>query len=113
MQAQQGGTAPSERQVRTQALNDIVNTAIIAHYAQQHGIKATTKEVDQRYNATKTGLERQAKQPVRLDHFQAFVQQGGRIDSDLGTISPGWVLQGISGSCIYQGAGWAIPKGAA
>ena len=37
----------------------------------------------------------QPEQPVRLDDFEALVHQGRRVDRDLLTHLPGWVLEGI------------------
>src|SRR5579875_3148917 len=59
---QQGSSPPSERQVRSQALTDIVDTAVIDHYAQQHGITATAREIQQQYTGMETQIEQQAQQ---------------------------------------------------
>src|SRR5438552_12335827 len=49
---QQGVPAPDERRIRAQALTDIIATAVINHYARQHGIAATAREVQRQYDAT-------------------------------------------------------------
>jgi parvulin-like peptidyl-prolyl isomerase len=52
---QPGITVPTEQQIRSQALNSVVDTAVINHYAQQHGITATAQEVQQQYDAVRAG----------------------------------------------------------
>ncbi len=82
MQAQQqGSAAPDERQIREQALADIVDTAIIAHYAGQHHITASAHEVQQQYNATKTQIEAQAQQSGQSVTFAAVLKQYGYTEA--------------------------------
>ena len=66
---QPGMTVPTERQIRSQALSGVIDTAVINHYAQQHGIKATAQEVQRQYDAVQTQIAQQALQtgqPVTL-----------------------------------------------
>jgi len=48
---QPGSPLPSETQIRSAALNSLIDRAVVDHYAGQHGITATQAEVQQRYNA--------------------------------------------------------------
>lgn len=78
LQAQQQGAAPpDERQIRTEALTDIVTIAVINHYAQQHSIKATAREVQQQYTATQKQIEQQAQQSGQPVTFAQVLTQFG------------------------------------
>jgi len=61
-----------------------------AYLAAELRLDRAVDELDQRVdhalvvNHHVDAVERQAEQPVCLDHFEAFVHQGGRIDGDLG-----------------------------
>jgi hypothetical protein len=71
-QAQQPGVpTPDARQIRSQALNGVVDTAVINHYAPQHGITATAQEVQRQYDAVQTQIEQQEQ---RSGHPVAFTQ---------------------------------------
>jgi parvulin-like peptidyl-prolyl isomerase len=74
---QQGGSAPDERQIRTQALTDMITTAVINHYARQRGITAAARAVQQRYDATRTQIEQQARQAGQSVTFTAVLKQYG------------------------------------
>src|SRR5205085_2108280 len=76
-QQQQGVPTPSARQIRSQALTGIVDTAVINHYARQHGITATAQEVQRRYDTVKTQIEQQAQRtPQRVTFTQVLTQYG-------------------------------------
>ena len=78
IQAQQQGAAPpTERQIRTQALNTIITTAVINHYAAQHGITATAQEVQRQYNAAKQQIEQQARQASQKITFEQVLKRFG------------------------------------
>ncbi len=48
---QPGSPPPTETQIRTAALNGLIQRAVIVHYAGQHGITVTPAEVQQAYNS--------------------------------------------------------------
>ena len=48
---QPGSPLPTEAQLRSAALNSLIDRAVVDHYAGQHGITATPAEVQQRYSA--------------------------------------------------------------
>ncbi len=74
---QQGAAPPTERQIRAQALTTIINTAVIDHYAQQHGITATAHEVQQQYDTAKWQIEQQAKQAGQSITFEQVLKRFG------------------------------------
>ena len=53
------------------------------------------------------------EEPFGLDHFQAFVDQGGRVDGDLGTHSPGGMAQGVLRRHILEVRRFFASEGAA
>jgi parvulin-like peptidyl-prolyl isomerase len=62
MQQQPGAPMPDARQIRSQALNSVIDTAVINHYARQHGITATAQEVQRQYDAVQVRIAQQALQ---------------------------------------------------
>ncbi len=48
---QPGSPLPTEAQIRSSALNGLIQRAVVVHYAGQHGITATPAEVQQQYNS--------------------------------------------------------------
>lgn len=95
---QQGGAPPDERQVRTQALTDIVNTAIINNYAAQHGITVTDKQVQQQYDATKAQVEQQALQTGQPVTFTDVLKQYGYTEATLKNA----IRNGLIGNQVEQ-----------
>ena len=74
---QPGMIVPTERQIRSQALNSLIDTAVIDHYAQQHGITATAQEVQRRYDAVQMQLAQQALQTGQPVTFTDVLAQYG------------------------------------
>src|SRR6266404_5829540 len=50
------------------------------------------------------------EQPPRLDHLQPLVEQGGRIDGDLLSHVPTWMLQRLRHSDLRELLAWRLPK---
>lgn len=99
LQAQQQGAAPpNERQVRTQALTDIVTIAVINHYAQQHGIKATAHDVQKQYDATQKQIEQQARRSGQPVTFAQVLTQFGFTPASFKTA----LANNIVGSKVEQ-----------
>jgi len=48
---QPGSPLPTETQIRSSALNGLIDRAVVNHYAGQHGIMVTPAEVQQAYNS--------------------------------------------------------------
>ena len=76
-QQQPGITVPTEQQIRSQALNSVIDTAVIDHYAQQHGITATAQEVQRQYDAVRTQIQQQALQAGQPVTFTDVLTQYG------------------------------------
>jgi parvulin-like peptidyl-prolyl isomerase len=75
---QQPGTiVPTERQIRSQALNSLIDTAVIDHYAQQHGITATAQDVQRQYDMVQTQIAQQALQTGQAITFTDVLAQYG------------------------------------
>jgi hypothetical protein len=92
MQQQPGMTPPTEQQIRSQALNSVVDTAVIDHYAQQHGITATAQEVQRQYDAVQSRIEQQALQSgQRVTFTQVLTQYGFTTASFKTAIADGLV----------------------
>lgn len=51
---QPGSPLPTETQIRSAALNSLVDRAVVDHYASTHGITATDAEVQQQYDSYQT-----------------------------------------------------------
>src|SRR5919199_1711862 len=76
-QQQPGTIVPTERQIRSQALNSLIETAVIDHYAQQHGITATAQEVQRQYDVVQTQIAQQALQTGQPITFTDVLAQFG------------------------------------
>jgi parvulin-like peptidyl-prolyl isomerase len=76
-QQQPGTIVPTERQIRSQALNSLIDTAVIDHYAQQHGITATAQEVQRQYDVVQTQIAQQALQTGQPITFTDVLAQYG------------------------------------
>ena len=76
-QQQPGTFVPTERQIRSQALNSLIETAVIDHYAQQHGITATAQEVQRQYDVVQTQIAQQALQTGQPITFTDVLAQFG------------------------------------
>ncbi len=50
-QQQPGSPLPTEAQIRTVALNGLIDRAVVNHYAGQHGISVTSAEVQRTYDS--------------------------------------------------------------
>ena len=93
---QPGMTAPTERQIRSQALNGVIDTAVVDHYAQQHGIKATAQEVQRRYDAVQTQIAQQALQTGQPVTFtDVLTQYGFTVASFRKALADGIVSQKV------------------
>lgn len=53
---QQGSAMPSEAELRTEALDRLIDNAVIGIYARQHGITVSAAEVQSRFNAIQAQL---------------------------------------------------------
>jgi peptidyl-prolyl cis-trans isomerase D len=96
MRQQPGMTAPTERQIRSQALNSVVDTAVIDHYAQQHGITATAQEVQRQYDAVQSRIEQQALQSGQPVTFtQVLTQYGFTVASFKKALADGIVAHEV------------------
>jgi PPIC-type PPIASE domain/SurA N-terminal domain len=76
-QQQPGTIVPTERQIRSQALNSLIDTAVIDHYAQQHAITATAHDVQRRYDVVQTQIAQQALQTGQPITFTDVLAQYG------------------------------------
>ena len=76
-QQQPGAIVPTEQQIRSQALNSLIDTAVIDHYAQQHRITATAQDVQRRYDVVQTQITQQALQTGQAITFTDVLAQYG------------------------------------
>jgi parvulin-like peptidyl-prolyl isomerase len=76
-QQQPGTIVPTEQQIRSQALNSLIDTAVIDHYAQQHRITATAQDVQRRYDVVQTQITQQALQTGQAITFTDVLAQYG------------------------------------
>jgi parvulin-like peptidyl-prolyl isomerase len=76
-QQQPGAIVPTERQIRSQALNSLIDTAVINHYAQQHGITVAAQDVQRRYDVVQTQIAQQALQTGQPITFTDVLAQYG------------------------------------
>jgi parvulin-like peptidyl-prolyl isomerase len=74
---QPGTIVPTERQIRSQALNSLIDTAVIDHYAQQHRITATAQDVQRQYDLAQTQIAQQALQTGQAITFTDVLAQFG------------------------------------
>ena len=74
---QPGASTPDARRIRSQALTGVVDTAVIDHYAQQHGITATAHDVQRRYDVVQMQIAQQALQTGQAITFTDVLAQYG------------------------------------